>query len=367
MAYRYIKEFSYIKNFPYQSYEHIRNYQFRKIKGLLNIAYYHTDFYHEKYDKAGIKPSDITSFKDFSYVPTITKEELIKYNEFFIDKRISKEKLIVSKSSGSSGKFVEIFSKPKLFIDIELQVIRMLKEFLPTYNQLDKEVLVYTSEYPVTSILNLYKVYYINNLKRYDEILSYIIDVEPSILTIYPSILREMINNIDFDYKKLNIKTIITNSEASTQEERNYFEKIFNCNVFDEFSSEELQSIFCQCKHKNYHEVSDSSYIEILNPNTDYHVGENEIGEIVGTCLLNTAMPIIRYRQGDLAARSNKQCLCGKQTPIYEKIYGRKNDSFIKQDGTIIPAGKILDWSYLLVLNHDFDIKEFKITQISYR
>ena len=156
----------------------------------------------------------------------------------------------------------------------------------------------------------------------------------------------------------------MTNSEQSSQGERDYYESVFKCKVIDEFSSEELQSIAYQCSSHSYHEVSDCTYIELLKEDSDTPVESGNIGEITGTCLINRVMPLIRYRQGDYAVKiSEVCCTCGKSTPIIGKPIGRINSSFILEGGRIIPSGRILDWSYSLVLLHHLQITQFKITQ----
>lgn len=343
--------------------DQMQAYQFSSIKRLLDIAYYHTDFYRRKYNAVGIHPNDIKTWEDFKHLPTITKDELIAQNTYFIDRRFSRKDLIVSSSSGSEGKFVDIYLSAQYIITQAIQVIRMLKELNPRYGPLDKEVLVYTSPYPFSSIGGLYRTVYVNNLLSEREILTKILQVRPTILSIYPSILRAIADLYKIHDRDLGIETIITNSEHSTQSERDYFAKLLGCSVFDEFSSEELGAIAYQCVKKQYHLVQDCSYIELLSTEADIEVGLGQQGEIVGTCLINTVTPIIRYRQSDLAIFATKPCGCGKTTPALQTIVGRKNSSFKRPDGVEIPSGRILDWTYSLVLELGLSIREFQVIQ----
>jgi phenylacetate-CoA ligase len=343
--------------------DQMQTYQFSTIKRLLDIAYYHTDFYQRKYNAAGIHPNDIKTWEDFKHLPTITKDELIAHNKEFIDKRAAPNKLIISKSSGSTGAFANIQLDAQALITQAIQVIRMLKELNPRYGPLEKEMLVYTSPYPFSSIGGLYRTVYVNNLLSERAILTKILQVRPPIISIYPSILRAIVDLYKVRYRDLGIETIITNSEHSTQSERDYFAKLFGCSVFDEYSSEELGAIAYQCVEKQYHLVQDCSYIELLSTNADIEVSPGQQGEIVGTCLINTVAPIIRYRQSDLAILATKPCSCGKTTPVLQTLVGRKNSSFKRPDGVEIPSGRILDWTYSLVLELDLGIREFQIIQ----
>jgi phenylacetate-CoA ligase len=59
-----------------------------------------------------------------------------------------------------------------------------------------------------------------------------------------------------------------------------------------------------------------------------------EVGEIVGTSLLNDVMPLIRYRTGDYAAWAEEQnCPCGNPNRIISDLVGRVDDYLVKSDG----------------------------------
>lgn len=363
LVYQYITQYSKLKKFPFLSQRIIKDYQFKKIKQLIDVAYNHTTFYRKKYDAVGIHPNDIKNLDDFKLLPTVTKDELAAHNLDFVDNRLAIENLFRSRSSGTTGKFVDIYLNSQAFITQAIQVIRMLKELSPKYNPLHKELLVYTSKYPYSSIGGLYRIYYINNLFSAEKIIANMRRVKPTILAIYPSILREIIGFKNVSFNDFGIETIITNSEYCSQAERDYFSNIFNCSVFDEYSSEELLSICYQCSQKQYHLTQDCSYIEVLSSNADSEVMLGQQGEIVGTCLINFATPIIRYRQNDLSVLSSTQCNCGRTAPALKAIFGRKNASFKTTNNYEIPSGRILDWTYSIVLTRGLCIREFQIIQ----
>ncbi len=365
LIYQFLTRYRTVARFPSLDQATIQAYQFRQMKRQLEIAYHHTPFYHQKYTAAGIHPSDIQSWEDFKRLPTISKDDLIAHGLSLVDRRRRPEQLIPSQSSGSSGKFVTVYLDRQSFMTQELQVIRMLKEFYPAYRPSDRELLIYTSEYPNRSLGGFYKVHYINNLRTPAYIFAALRQLRPAIVAVYPSILRELVAMYHAECQALGLKVIVTNSEHASQEERDHFAAVFGCPVFDEYSSEELASIAHQCIHRHYHLVQDCSYIELLQPTSDLAVAPGEAGELVGTCLINRAMPIIRYRQGDMAVISREACRCGKRAPFFAELSGRKNSSFKRRGAPDIPSGRILDWSYHLVLKLGLDIREFQIVQMS--
>jgi phenylacetate-CoA ligase len=366
LIYQFLRHYQTVHQFPFLSQDMIRAYQFARVKQLLDIAYYHTTFYRRKYDAAGIHPTDIKTWDDFACLPTVSKDEVIGHEHEMLDNRRNIKDLILSRSSGSGGKFVDIYLDAQNFITQELQVIRMLKEFYPAYSPFDKELLVYTSEYPFRSVGGFYQVQYINNLLPVGRIFAAMQHLRPAIIAIYPSILNEIVHTYGEQVRELGIRAVITNSEHSSQAERDQLAAAVGCPVFDEFSSEEISGIAYQCPQKQYHLVQDSAYIEILDPERDVAVPPGDLGEIVGTCLINTAMPFIRYRQSDLAIMGTATCSCGKTAPVFHELSGRKVASFKKPDQTYIPSGRILDWTYSLVLSLGCDIREFQVIQRSF-
>jgi phenylacetate-CoA ligase len=365
LIYQFLTRYRTVAQFPWLDQATIQAYQFRQIKRQIDLAYHQTSFYYQKYTAAGIHPSDIQSWEDFKRLPTISKDDLIAHGLSLIDRRRRPAQLFPSRSSGSSGKFVTVYLDSQNFITQELQVIRMLKEFYPAYHPFDRELLIYTSEYPIRSLGGFYKVHYINNLRSPAHIFAALRRIRPAIVAVYPSILRELVAMYSSECQALGIKVIVTNSEHTSQDERDRFATVFGCPVFDEYSSEELASIAHQCGHQRYHLVQDSSYIELLQPESDREVAPGQPGELVGTCLINRAMPIIRYRQGDMAVISRDHCPCGKSAPFFAELSGRKNSSFKRRGAPDIPSGRILDWSYQLVLKLGLDIREFQIVQVS--
>lgn len=363
LAWQYVRTHRWTENFTRLRQDQIAEWQFYRVWRLVEAAYHHTDLYRSKYRAAGIHPNDIRSWRDFKCLPTLTKDELVEFGLRAVDSRRNVEDLFVSRSSGSTGKFISIYLDSQALSTQAIQAVRMIKEMHPAYGPTDDELMIYTSEYPYTSIGGLYRAVYASTLSPTRDLIERINSLRPAVIAVYPSILRDIVRLRDTPKPFPYLKAVITNSEQSLQGERDLFARRLDCAVNDEFSSEELSSIAYQCRHQRYHVTQDSSYIEVLSPIADTTLPAGEVGEIVGTCLINAAMPIIRYRQGDLAALREHACTCGRTGPVLEALAGRKNDSFWRTDGTQIPSGRILDWTYDLILRHKLGVAEFQVTQ----
>jgi phenylacetate-CoA ligase len=83
--------------------ERLQNYQLKKIRELLNFCYDYVPFYQKKWNDYGINVKTIKDFEDFKKLPFTTKQELINNSEEFIPTVFDREKLIRTRSGGTTG------------------------------------------------------------------------------------------------------------------------------------------------------------------------------------------------------------------------------------------------------------------------
>ena len=76
--------------------------------------------------------------------------------------------------------------------------------------------------------------------------------------------------------------------------------------------------------HDGCHLRESDLLVEIVHPLTGQPQPEGETGEVVVTTLGRQAMPLLRYRTGDLATRITKPCVCGGVTARLCAIQGRQ-------------------------------------------
>jgi phenylacetate-CoA ligase len=114
---------------------------------------------------------------------------------------------------------------------------------------------------------------------------------------------------------------------------RETIERVFRCPVFNRYGSRESPAIASECEqHSGLHVHAPLHYLEVLRP--DGNPAEpGEIGEIVLTSLTNYAMPLIRYRIGDLGMIAPEVCPCGRGWPLLKDIVGRMTDVFVTKTG----------------------------------
>jgi phenylacetate-CoA ligase len=125
---------------------------------------------------------------------------------------------------------------------------------------------------------------------------------------------------------------IITTAMVLHDFERKKIEEVFHCKVTNRYGCEEVSLIACECSaHNGLHVNVDSVFVEILDGDRPAPVGH--AGQVVVTDLTNFAMPLIRYRVGDMATWANRKCVCGRSYPLLERIEGREADYVITAAG----------------------------------
>jgi phenylacetate-CoA ligase len=162
--------------------------------------------------------------------------------------------------------------------------LRLYQMIFP-YRPWHRQIYVYTSPYPLSSLFGLYPLDFVSTLAPLREAVDMLVRKKPELLVCYPSHLRQIAEMASADERRsLRLRGVSTNSEMSTQTERNELAKLFHCPVLDEYSSEELTRIAAQCRHQRYHVFEDINYIEVLD---DQGRATREVGTIVGTNLHN--------------------------------------------------------------------------------
>ncbi|MFC3396260.1 phenylacetate--CoA ligase family protein [Brenneria rubrifaciens] len=333
-----------------------------RLSALVDWAFTTSPFYRDKYQKCGYELGAIRSYQDFMSLPTINKDDVIaNFPVGMPSDKYDPSKCRWMSSSGSSGKQVQIIlPQHRANLDI-LHKYRMF-EFMSD-RRLDPARWIYNIHYCVwwhTSVLGDYRVFTLSQDCPGFYAMKHIKYLRPQVISSIGSYLQQLAvlgERLDIH----GVELITTNSETTTQEERDRYESIFRVPVRDEYSSEELDIMAMQCIDKHYHVVEDDVHLEVIN------YDGSGVGEIVGTDLWNQAMPMIRYEQGDLCEMEDNggRCTCGSHFKRLKKLHGRADQGLTTLDGKTIPPGSILDAVERFFCQENSNIKEFRVVQLA--
>lgn len=158
--------------------------------------------------------------------------------------------------------------------------------------------------------------------------------VRPQYLYGYVSMLEQFARFVregGHNGKRLQLKCIVTTSEALGEPQRRLLEDTFGAPVQDEYGCGEVGPIAYECERGSLHVMSEHVFVELLDDDgREVVVGQE--GAVVVTDLNNRAMPLIRYRLEDRAIRGNF-CSCGRGFSVIQGIRGRRYDFVQTPDG----------------------------------
>jgi phenylacetate-CoA ligase len=160
--------------------------------------------------------------------------------------------------------------------------------------------------------------------------------LQPALIDSYPSSIHVLVRFMRSQgLSGIQPKAIITSSETLLAHQRQTIEETFGCRVFDQYGGAEQVAFVCQCEQGSYHVNPEYGVVELLDEKGE-PVPPGEPGELVATGFSNEAMPLIRYRTGDIAIWAEESCGCGRRFPTLRQIEGRRDDLLVTRDGRYI-------------------------------
>lgn len=344
------------------SEEKLRKNTERRIIRMIRKAYRNVPYYHGLYDSLGIDINDINTLDDLKKLPIVSKDEI---REQFPDGIISDKHSIAdchySATTGSTGRSLPfVFSKSAyaFYIATGLRMYTMIG-----YRPWHTMAYIKYTEIKYPRFGPFFRTAHIPSTISVEKQIAMLREARPDLLLGYASIVFEIAQKATpDDLKHIRPKFIGINSELSTKHQRDVISSVFNCPVYDEYSTEETWMIASQCSRGNYHIFIDNVWMEFIDSSGN-SVKPGEEGEIILTTTRSDAMPFIRYRIGDIGRYSAARCTCGLGYPLLESFDGRADDSFILPSGKYVSSLKILNTFTTYIKKYLYLMEEFKIIQ----
>jgi phenylacetate-CoA ligase len=136
------------------------------------------------------------------------------------------------------------------------------------------------------------------------------------------------------------LKTGIFGAEPWSETVRCSLEERLGVTAYDSYGLSELfgPGVAFECPERDgLHIWHDIYLVEIINPATGEQLSDGERGELVVTPLLKEAMPLLRYRTGDITMKMEDGCLCSRGQKI-GRITGRSDDMLVIRGINVFPS-----------------------------
>jgi len=174
-------------------------------------------------------------------------------------------------------------------------------------------------------------------------VFSKLVSFRPDVVKGYPSFLLLLAREIEKRGNLFHPRCIWSNGELLDARSRERINLVFETETFDGYGCIEAGYIAWECtEHAGYHINIDSVVTEFVKDGQ--YVDHEEPGEVIVTPLWNYAMPLIRYRVGDIASPSKELCPCGRGLPLMNMIEGRFDDCIVLPSGRIVSPLVMADY-----------------------
>ncbi len=160
------------------------------------------------------------------------------------------------------------------------------------------------------------------------------------------------------------LRAVFVTGEVLLERDREVIAAMFGKAVVVEYGSRDGGCTALACPVGRLHVADENMIVELLDP-AGRPVAPGQIGEITLTHLEAFAMPLIRYRIGDLArsADHGAVCSCGRAHTVLAEVRGRVTDHIVCREGATIRRMHAL--SLIYVLREAEGLAQFRVTQPS--
>lgn len=345
---------------------HIEQLQSQKLVELLKYLQQNSPYYQEVFAADNIRVENIRRVADLTALPVTTKEDLQQRNNDFLCVPSSKiiEYTATSGTLGSPvtialtendlqrlalneyGSFVCADGQPTDIFQLMLTLDRQFMAGMAYYSGIRKlgaGIIRVGPGVPSIQWENIFRL-------------------KPTAIVAVPSFIVKLIqyaaeHGIDVNQSAVKraicIGENIRNTDFSLNVLGRKITESWNIRLYSTYASTEMQTAFTECgQGKGGHLQPELLIVELLNENNQ-PVKAGEPGEVTITTLGVEAMPLLRYKTGDICMFFDEPCACGRNTIRLSSVIGRKKQ-MIKFKGTTLFAPALFD-----LLNGMEDVKDY--------
>lgn len=333
----------------YSTLPEIKLFQEARLKDTLEYLAKHSPFYKRMFAENNINIDDINTIEDLRKIPTTSKNDLQSYNADFlcVDSIDIIDYVTTSGTLGEPVTFALTEGDLQRLAYNEASSFTMAgctkEDVMQLMTTIDRRFMAGLAYFMGARELGCGVVRVGNGIPelQWDTIKR----VKSSVCMVVPSFLTKMIEfaeNNNIDYNDSSLKRAICIGEALRNPDgelttlgKKICEKWKSLEIFSTYASTEMQTSFTECEvHQGGHIPADLIIVELLDEN-EQPVKDGEPGEVTITTIGVEAMPLLRFKTGDICIRTSEPCKCGRNSARLSSVIGRKGQ-MIKFKGTTI-------------------------------
>ncbi|MFB0919692.1 MAG: phenylacetate--CoA ligase family protein [Oscillospiraceae bacterium] len=309
----------------------LEEYQINLIKKTIEYSKSRSRFYGEMF--RNISPNEINCLSDMQKIPFTFPQDIQKDPfRFSCVPQSDIKRVVTLNTTGTSGEEKRIlFSEEDLEQTVEFFVYGMscladetdrVMVLLPGpgYGSIGDLLKKALEKFNIECFVN-------GVIIDYEETANEIISKKISCLVGIPSQVMKL-SRLRSDIFISGIKSVLLSTDYVPETLIHELTDRYGCRVFTHYGMTEMGyggGVECEARN-GYHMREAELLFEIVNPVTGEPVPDGQWGEVVFTTLSRIAMPLIRYRTGDIAAFSEELCPCGTFLKTMARVSGRLNN-----------------------------------------
>jgi phenylacetate-CoA ligase len=324
--------------------DELQSLQLKRLKKTISQAQ-KVGFFKKRLSEAGVTTSSIKTLDDIQKIPFTKKQDLRDGYPFGLFAVPLKEIVRIHTTSGTTGKPTVVgYTKKDLDVWADLIARNMTMVGVGKEDIFQNMVNygMFTGglgfHYGAEKIGMTVIPSATGNTKRQIEMIRDFgvttIHCTPSYAMHLSEVAEEMGESLD------SLKTGIFGAEPWSESVRHTLEKRLGVTAYDSYGLSELfgPGVAFECEERDgLHIWHDSYLVEIIDPISGERVSDGERGELVVTPLVKEAMPLLRYRTGDVTMLMEDNCLCKRAQKI-ARITGRSDDMLVIRGINVFPS-----------------------------
>ncbi|KMJ46372.1 phenylacetate--CoA ligase [Xenorhabdus khoisanae] len=331
----------------FASRDEIQAWQFQQIKWTLNHAYNNVPMYRQKFDAAGIHPSDFKQLDDIIKFPCTTKQDLRDHYPFGAFAVPMEQIVRIHASSGITGS-PTVVGYTQRDIDNWANIIARCLRLAGVCSK-DKVHIAYGYGLFTGGLGAHYGAERLGatvipmSSGQTEKQAKLVLDFKPDAIMMTPSycltLLDELERKMGGDASKCSLRVGIFGAEPWSDALRNEIETRMGIRALDIYGLSEVIGPGVAMESLDDTNGStiweDHFYPEIIDPDNLNNLANGETGELILTTLTKEAMPVIRYRTRDLT-----RIFPGTTRNMYRlsKIIERSDDMLIIRGVNVFPS-----------------------------
>ncbi len=330
------------------SLDELRNIQLAGLKKIVRHVYEKNLIQRERFDVHGVTPDDIKTVEDVAKLPTMSKEDLRKHYPMSLSCVPSDAVVEMHMSSGSTGTPIVM---PYTLGDLDQWAQCMARCMIMAGARRGDPVQITPSFGLFNGGFGFYHgarkagLFVIptgaGNTPRQIRLAK---DFKTRVLTGVVSYGIRIMEVLEEAKETLpDLKIGIFGAEIFSDSMKKKISRGLDVETFDIYGMTETGGVGTlgqDCPdHSGIHVWEDHYIVEILDRKTGRQVPDGEIGELAVTALTREALPVIRFKTGDLTkVISRGRCACGRTHVRIAPITGRTDDMLIVKGVNFFPS-----------------------------